>query len=61
MNKKPDDILRKIIAGRLQKIIDQTCLVNQDFVVEPDKGKVGDYLEANNLELKTMMRLALGH
>lgn len=59
MANKPTEILDRIVKGRLQKIIDQTCLNNQDFVVEPGI-KVGEYLKKHNLKLITMMRLALG-
>jgi elongation factor Ts len=34
---KPAQVLEKIIEGKIKKYFDETCLVNQAFVKDPDK------------------------
>lgn len=43
---KPEDILTKIVAGKLAKIKDENALMTQAFVVSPDQ-KVADFIGAN--------------
>jgi elongation factor Ts len=43
---KPEDILAKIVAGKLAKIKEENALMTQAFVVSPDQ-KVADFIGAN--------------
>ena len=38
---KPDNIIEKIVDGRIQKYYQEICLVEQPFIKDPDK-RVGD-------------------
>lgn len=50
--KKPPEIREKIVTGRVDKIIGERVLVEQDFVKDPSK-KIGQVLKVkNDLELK---------
>ncbi|RME83162.1 MAG: elongation factor Ts [Zetaproteobacteria bacterium] len=40
---KPEHVLEKIVEGRLRKFYEENCLLEQAFVVDPDK-KVADVL-----------------
>jgi len=40
---KPEAIVAKIVEGRLRKFYEENCLVEQAFVVDPDR-KVGDVI-----------------
>lgn len=62
---KPDDILEKIAAGKMDKYFGQVCLMEQDFVKD-DKmtieqllggliGKIGE-----NIQIKRFVRFELG-
>ncbi|MCH7485972.1 MAG: elongation factor Ts [Proteobacteria bacterium] len=62
---KPDDIVEKIIEGRLRKFYEEVCLLDQIFVIDGET-KVAKVLEAAGKELgspitiKEFTRLALG-
>lgn len=62
---KPDDIVEKIIEGRLRKFYEQVCLLDQTFVIDGET-KVAQVLEAAGKELgspvavKEFARFALG-
>ena len=62
---KPDDIVEKIIEGRLRKFYEEACLLDQTFVIDGET-KVAQVLEAVGKELgspvvvKEFARLALG-
>ena len=62
---KPDDIVEKIIEGRLRKFYEEVCLLDQIFVIDGET-KVAKVLEAAGEELgspitiKEFTRLALG-
>ena len=62
---KPDDIVEKMIEGRLRKFYEEVCLLEQTFVIDGET-KVAQVLEAAGKELgspvavKEFARLALG-
>lgn len=45
---KPDEILSKIIEGKMTKFREENALLTQPFVVNPDQ-KVGDFIGAGNV------------
>ncbi len=56
---KPEAILEKMVAGRLQKNLKEICLVNQPFIKDPDK-TVGEYVKAKGATIVAFARLAVG-
>lgn len=62
---KPDAVLEKIIEGKLKKFVDETCLVQQPFVKNPDKTIAQLTTEmiamiGENIYIKRFARFALG-
>lgn len=63
--KKPDNIIEKIVSGKIESYFRDTCLVNQQFVKNPDKSvkdvttdlvsKLGE-----NITIKRFVRFQLG-
>lgn len=41
---KPEHIVDKIVTGRIEKYLEEVCLVEQPFIKDPDK-KVGDLIQ----------------
>ncbi len=58
---KPENIMEKIVAGKLKAREDEICLVNQKFVMNPDQ-TVQQYVESNgkNLSVRTFTRWRVG-
>ncbi len=56
---KPDNVIEKMIEGRMRKFYKEVVLVEQPFVMDPDV-TVGKFLEDNGAELKGFVRFALG-
>ena len=56
---KPENIVDKMVEGRLNKYLEEICLVNQQFVVEPDF-KVGQVLDNNNIKVLSFSRYEVG-
>ncbi|WP_119329331.1 translation elongation factor Ts [Cysteiniphilum halobium] len=56
---KPDDIIEKMITGRIRKFLDEQSLVGQPFVKNPDQ-KVSDLLKANNASVTGFIRFGVG-
>ncbi|MBU0650636.1 translation elongation factor Ts [bacterium] len=54
---KPDNIVDKIVLGKLEKFYEEKCLVDQVFVKNPDK-KIKDIL--SGLKIKKFVRFQLG-
>jgi elongation factor Ts len=62
---KPAQVMDKIIEGKIKKFFDETCLVNQAFVKDPDKtiaalttemvAKIGE-----NISIRRFSRFAVG-
>ncbi|MDQ0299161.1 elongation factor Ts [Salibacterium salarium] len=56
---KPENIVEKMVEGRLNKYFEQICLLDQEFVKDTDQ-KVGDYLKNQGLSIKTFIRYEVG-
>ncbi|AMA72697.1 MULTISPECIES: translation elongation factor Ts [Aneurinibacillus] len=56
---KPENIVQKMVEGRLNKYYEEVCLVEQAFVKDPDK-KVKDLLKAENAEVVRFVRYEVG-
>ena len=59
---KPDEIVKKISFGKINKFKDENSLMTQDWVMDP-KLKVKDVLkslELSNLEINEFIRLKIG-
>ena len=59
---KPEDIVKKISLGKINKFKDENSLMTQDWVMDP-KIKVKDVvksLEISNLQVKNFIRLKIG-
>ena len=59
---KPDEIVKKISLGKINKFKEENSLMSQDWVMEP-KMKVNDVinsLEIPNLIIKNFIRLKIG-
>jgi elongation factor Ts len=50
---KPEDLLKKIAAGRLEKFFKEMTLLNQDFIKDSKK-KVSDYLKEADKDLQVV-------
>lgn len=56
---KPAEIVEKMIAGRMQKVLREVTLLDQPFVVDPDT-TVGKFLKENDMEVVEFVRLKVG-
>ena len=57
---KPEQVVEKIVEGKLGKFFEQACLVEQAFVKNPDQ-KVGDLLAASGgAKVTSFVRFRLG-
>ena len=56
---KPEAIAEKIVQGRIGKFYSEICLVEQEFVKDPDI-KVKDLLKSKNAEIFEFARLETG-
>ncbi|MBN6185799.1 elongation factor Ts [Aneurinibacillus sp. BA2021] len=56
---KPENIVQKMVEGRLNKYYEEVCLVEQAFVKDSDK-KVKDLLKANNTDVVRFVRYEVG-
>ena len=56
---KPAEIAEKIVQGRIGKFYSEICLVDQEFVKNPDM-KVKDLLKQNNAEVIEFARIEKG-
>jgi len=56
---KPEEIVRKMVEGRLRKHLDQVTLVGQEFVKDPDK-RVRDLLSAAGTTVASFVRFEVG-
>jgi elongation factor Ts len=57
--KKPPEIIAKMVEGRLRKFVDEITLTGQVFVKD-DKKRVRDLLAANKAKVKTFRRFEVG-
>ena len=61
-NGKPKEIVEKISKGKLNKFIQDNCLMTQSWVMDPDK-KVNEIihnLKLSNVEIKEFHRIKIG-
>ncbi|WAA10742.1 translation elongation factor Ts [Fervidibacillus albus] len=56
---KPEKIVEKMVEGRLGKFFEEICLLEQNFVKNPDV-KVKQYVQSNNATLKSFIRYEVG-
>ncbi|WP_300378796.1 translation elongation factor Ts [Henriciella sp.] len=56
---KPDNVIEKMIEGRLKKFYKEVVLVEQPFVMDPDQ-TVGQYIESEGAKLIGFIRFTLG-
>ena len=62
---KPEDIIEKMVEGRLNKFYQEGCLLEQHFIKDPDK-KLQDIITENiatlgeNITINRYMRFAIG-
>ena len=56
---KPEEVIEKMIVGRMKKFIAESTLLNQSFVVNPDL-TVGKAAEEAGIEITGFVRLEVG-
>ena len=56
---KPANIVEKMVVGRLNKYLQDICLVDQPFVKDTDQ-KVSQYLKLNQNDVLSFVRLEVG-
>lgn len=56
---KPDAVIEKMIVGRMQKFYKEVVLVEQPFIMDPDK-TVGEFLKEQGATLKGFVHYKLG-
>lgn len=56
---KPDSVIEKMIVGRMQKFYKEVVLVEQPFIMDPDR-TVGDFLKEQGAVLKGFVHFKLG-
>jgi elongation factor Ts len=56
---KPDNIIEKMVSGRIRKFLDEQALVGQPFVKDPDM-KVGKLLSSKGAEVLVFERMEVG-
>lgn len=58
---KPDAVIEKMVTGRINKFLEESCLVDQPFVMDPDR-KVGQVVSEAKAGAKVVgfKRFALG-
>lgn len=56
---KPDNVIEKMIEGRMKKFFKEVVLVEQPFVMNPDQ-TVGEFITDSGATLKGFVRFTLG-
>ena len=56
---KPEDIIVKMIKGRISKFVDEVSLLGQSYVKDPNV-KVGDFLKSKQAEVIAFKRFEVG-
>jgi len=56
---KPENIVAKMVEGRLSKYFEEICILDQPFVKDPDQ-KVRQFLETKNATLTDFVRYEVG-
>ena len=56
---KPENIVAKMVEGRLGKYFEEICLLDQSFVKDPDQ-KVRKYVESKGATVREFVRYEVG-
>ncbi|RPF55966.1 translation elongation factor Ts [Aquisalibacillus elongatus] len=56
---KPENIVEKMVEGRLRKFFEEICLLEQEFVKDPDQ-TVKKYVESKGATVKQYVRYEVG-
>lgn len=56
---KPENIIQKMVEGRVNKFKKEICLLDQPFVKNPDQ-TVGAYVQGNKMTVSSFVRLQVG-
>jgi elongation factor Ts len=56
---KPENIVEKMVEGRLGKFYENICLLDQSFIKDPDQ-KVKKYVESKGASVKAFVRFEVG-
>ncbi len=62
---KPDNVIEKMVEGRMKKFLSENCLVDQDYVREPEM-TIRQFVESviaklgENIEIRRFIRYQLG-
>lgn len=56
---KPENIVEKMVEGRLGKFFEEVCLLDQAFVKDGDQ-KVGKYVQSKGASVKSFVRFEVG-
>lgn len=56
---KPENIVEKMVEGRLSKFFEQVCLLDQPFVKDGDQ-KVGKYVQGKGAQVLSFIRYEVG-
>ena len=56
---KPNDIIEKMVEGRINKFVDEVSLLGQSFVKDSNK-RVGQLLKEKNAQVFEFVRLEVG-
>ena len=62
---KPNNVVKKIVDGKIEKFIEENCLINQSFIKDPDV-KIGQLIQeaiaklGENITINRFVRFALG-
>ena len=57
---KPADRIDNILVGKIKKYYEEVCLENQIYIKAENKETVGDYVNANNGSIVSMIRFEVG-
>jgi elongation factor Ts len=56
---KPENIVAKMVEGRLRKYFEEICLIDQPFVKNPDQ-KVSQFVESKGATIREFVRYEVG-
>ena len=56
---KPEEIMEKMVEGKVNRYLSEVSLLSQSFVKDPDTS-VADYLEKDNASIAAFVRLKVG-
>ena len=57
---KPDNIIEKMVVGRIEKYYKEVCLVDQAFIKSDDGESISKLLKAANAEVVRYVRFEMG-